>query len=361
MELLIQPGAGSNRLLSGISSASKSIELVIFRFDRREIESALEVAVGRGVVVHALIAHTNRGGEKNLRKLETRLLGAGVTVARSPDDLDRYHDKFMIIDRRILFLLTFNHTHMDINHSRSFGIVTEEKSLVNEAVKLFEADTARQPYTSQLETFIVSPVNAREQLSALIERAQQQLWIYDPKISDDRMKTLLEERAKAGVDIRVIGRLGKNRANLMAHQLPHMRLHTRAMIRDRQEAFIGSQSLREAELDSRREVGIIFREPDIVNSLLATFESDWKAVEAENAQSAANAESTLPVARAVKLALKAIVNDPLSLESVVKEALKEAIDKEGAMAIDAGRVEKKVKGAVKDAIKEAVVEVIEER
>src|SRR5215831_20831006 len=116
MELLVQPGAGSASLLDGINNATKSIELAIFRFDRKEIEAALEAAVGRGVFVHALIAYTNRGGEKNLRRLEMRLLAAGVTVARTADDLARYHGKYMIVDRRDLYLLAFNLTYGDIEH-----------------------------------------------------------------------------------------------------------------------------------------------------------------------------------------------------------------------------------------------------
>ena len=40
-----------------------------------------------------------------------------------------------------------------------------------------------------------------------------------------------------------------------------MRLHTRSIVRDGRYAFIGSQSLRQLELDARREVGIIFRDP----------------------------------------------------------------------------------------------------
>jgi hypothetical protein len=40
---------------------------VALRFDLLEIEDALAAAVERGVVVQALIAHTNRGGEKRLR------------------------------------------------------------------------------------------------------------------------------------------------------------------------------------------------------------------------------------------------------------------------------------------------------
>ena len=66
--------------------ARKSVDIVIFRFDREDLEKALEAAVQRGIVVRALIAHTNRGGEKNLRKLELRLLNAGITVARTADD-----------------------------------------------------------------------------------------------------------------------------------------------------------------------------------------------------------------------------------------------------------------------------------
>jgi len=48
------------------------------------------------VNVSALIAYANHGGEKNLRKhrkLEMRLLDAGVTVSRTDDDLVRYHTR----------------------------------------------------------------------------------------------------------------------------------------------------------------------------------------------------------------------------------------------------------------------------
>ena len=49
--------------VKAIEKAKKSVEIVIFRFDRIEIERALEDAVKRGVFVHALIAYTNRGGK----------------------------------------------------------------------------------------------------------------------------------------------------------------------------------------------------------------------------------------------------------------------------------------------------------
>jgi phosphatidylserine/phosphatidylglycerophosphate/cardiolipin synthase-like enzyme len=231
----VQPGDGALPLIQGINGAKKSVEIVIFRFNQSEIEKALAGAVTRGVHVHALIAYTNRGGEQRLRDLEMRLLGAGVVVSRTDNDLVRYHGKLMIIDRRVLFLLAFNFTYLDMERSRSFGIVTTNKQHVEQAAKLFDADTKRQPYTAGSATFIVSPVNARKQLTSFIRAAKKELLIYDPEISDPAIVRILETRVRAGVDVRIIGRL-KPRSTVLpapkdaAHSAAHALHHTRRVM-----------------------------------------------------------------------------------------------------------------------------------
>ena len=50
-----------------------------------------------------------------------------MTVARSASELIRYHDKVIVIDRRTLYVLSFNFTHLDIDRSRGFGIVTRQR------------------------------------------------------------------------------------------------------------------------------------------------------------------------------------------------------------------------------------------
>src|SRR5205814_5803948 len=97
LKLLIQPGDGIDRVVKAIRKAKESIEIMIFRFDRPEIERALIDAVERGLFVHALIAFTNHGGEQNLRKLEMRFLESGITVARTAGDLVRYRGKILIV------------------------------------------------------------------------------------------------------------------------------------------------------------------------------------------------------------------------------------------------------------------------
>src|SRR5712671_1433344 len=259
MKLLIQPGDGVAPIVKAITQAKSCVEMLIFRFDEREVEHAMAGAVSRGVSVHTLIAHTNRAGEENLRKLEMRLLGAGVTVARTADDLVRYHGKMMLIDRRELFLLAFNLTHQDVDRSRSFGLITHNRELVREAGRLFEADVKRHPYDPESDRFIVSPVNARQHLEAFLKAARKQLLIYDPEVSDPAMIAVLEERARAGVDVRIIGKLTRKSQRIGIRKLG-IRLHTRTTIRDGKAAFLGSQSLRELELDARREIGVVFQD-----------------------------------------------------------------------------------------------------
>lgn len=290
MKLIIQPDDGLGPLLKAVRSARKSVDLVIFRFDRPELAKAIQAAVTRGVVVRALIAHTNRGGEKSLRKLELALLDAGVTVARTADDLPRYHGKMMIVDNT-LHVYGFNYTRLDIEKSRSFGIVTRDARLVKEAASLFETDCTRQPYAPGHDHFVVSPETSRELLTSFIKKARKQLLIYDPKVSDRLILRLLAERAKAGVDIRMFGKLGKGASGIDARKLPDMRMHVRAIIRDGAAAFMGSQSLRKLELDGRREVGVIVTDSRIAKKMQAVFEADWAhTLEAKAAEKAAKSE-----------------------------------------------------------------------
>lgn len=351
MKLLIQPGDGIDRVVKAIRKAKESIEIMIFRFDRPEIERALIDAVERGLFVHALIAFTNHGGEQNLRKLEMRFLESGITVARTAGDLVRYHGKILIVDRRELHVLSFNFTHLDIDRSRGFGIITRNAKLVAEAVRLFEADTKRQSYSAGHSKFVVSPVNARKELTRFIKGARKELLIYDPKISDRAMLRLLDERKEAGVKIRIIGGVSGKRFPVC--ELKRIQLHTRTIIRDRADAFIGSQSLRQLELDARREIGVILRDANTVKQLARTFEDDWKASASEDWEKEERKRELRPRKVAQKIA-KSIAKDA-HLSPVAKKLAKELAQKSNG-----NLKEKRINGTVKDLVKDIIEETAED-
>ena len=276
MKLIIEPDDGVTPVVHAIKRATRSIHIVIFRFDRIEVQKALEAAVARGVDVQALIAHTNKGGEKTLRKLELQLLASGLTVSRTADDLPRYHGKMMVIDSESLHVYGFNYTKLDIDKSRSFGIVTRDRKLVAEAMRLFDADFTRQVYAPAHPRFVVSPENSRTVLTNFVKGAKKQLLIYDAQVSDNAVQKVLAERAADGVEIRILGTLEKDIKGIKVRKLGPMRLHVRAIMRDGAEAFVGSQSLRKLELDERREVGIVIRDRKVVRKVEKVFNDDWK-------------------------------------------------------------------------------------
>jgi len=133
----------------------------------------------------------------------------------------------------------------------------------------------RQLFSPNGSHLVISPENSRTMLSEFVARARHQLLIYDPKVSDTAIVKLLRERVKRGVDVRILGRIGNNARDLPHEKFPGKRLHARAIVRDRRDAFVGSMSLRRLELDSRREAGIIVRSAHVVGELVSTFEEDW--------------------------------------------------------------------------------------
>ena len=158
--------------------------------------------------------------------------------------------------------MLFNFTALDAK-SRSFGVITTQRAQVLEACRLFEADVTRQVCDPPPKTLVVSPDNARDKLTEFLKGAKKSLWIYDPKINDSGMVRILEERVQKGVDVRVLGTVGKRAKQFRADRMKSLRLHARVIIRDGRDVFFGSQSLRTAELDSRREVGLIVKDAKV--------------------------------------------------------------------------------------------------
>jgi phosphatidylserine/phosphatidylglycerophosphate/cardiolipin synthase-like enzyme len=178
------------------------------------------------------------------------------------------------------------------------------------------------------------------------------------------MLRTLQARAKAGVEIKVIGSVAK-RSGLNAQKLAGRRLHTRTIIRDRSQAFMGSQSLRSEELDQRRELGLIVQDAKTVKLLLETFESDWVGEKAKKTATAAKESgaqtgeapvSDKEAAKAVQVFTKEL--DPLTVS--VKKAVRKAVAKAGDDVLHDKDVKDTMKKVVKKAVKEAVKEAVQD-
>ena len=353
MKLLVQPDNGIKPLLEALRKAKKSIRILIFRFDRAEIEKALVTAAARGVSVQALIAYTNQGEEKNLRRLEMRLLAQGITVARTADDLVRYHGKMIIVDEKTLYVLGFNFTHLDIDLSRSFGVAITKPGLVKEAVRLFESDAKRQPYSEGKEDLVVSPVNARKRLTEFISGAKKRLLLYEMKISDNDFLKLLNKKISEGVDVRILSRASSKNGGMPVRRLAS-RLHLRAILRDGHSAFVGSQSLRKLELEARREIGVIFRDKAVVKQMEGIFEKDWKQSEPVIEKETV-AAFNIPASKVAKEVTKHV-----SIKPVVERLLDKVIDSKDDASFEPEEVAQTVRDAFREELHGAVVNALQD-
>ena len=353
MKLIVQPEDGIGPIVKALGQAKKSIHIMIFRIDRSEVERALMDAVERGVSVQALVAFTGSGGFKPLRRFEARLLEKGVTVTRTADDLLRYHGKLFIIDRKELYVLAFNFCHIDIALSRSFAVSTTDPKLVGEAMRLFECDAKRMPFKPAHHDLVVSPENAREQLTKFIAGAKQHLLIYDMKITDRAFVKLLNEKISQGVDVRIIGRAGGS--SLLTRTLP-IRLHARLILRDGTSAFLGSQSLRKLELEVRREIGIILHDRAIVKQLTAVFDKDWSSAAPAIVPDVAMTILDAPAKKVAK-ALAKKINVAEKVEAVLDKV---ALDSGKEATLEPKEVVESVREAVRDEVRDAVVQAVQD-
>jgi cardiolipin synthase len=142
-----------------------------------------------------------------------------------------------------------------------------------------------------------------------------------------------------------------------------MRLHTRTIIRDGKQAFVGSQSLREMELGSRREVGLIFRDKKIVAQLAKIFHDDWDAIERarqQPAQASAPHEEVPDTAKVAKKVAKAITKDLPDVGPVLRVVVEELVGESADIGLDAAVMEASIKAAVKEAVRDAVESAVEQ-
>jgi phosphatidylserine/phosphatidylglycerophosphate/cardiolipin synthase-like enzyme len=152
---------------------------------------------------------------------------------------------------------------------------------------------------------------------------------------------------------------------LDVQKLPGTRLHTRVIVRDRKQAFLGSQSLRAAELDSRRELGLVIHDAKTVKRLIETFEADWtsKKSEKETAKSKDPDPATDQPAvseKEAEKAVQALTKELAPLAVSVKKAVMTAVAKSGEDILHDKDVKHTMKLVVKKAAKEAVKEAVQD-
>ncbi len=271
LELFVEPDEGRTPLLNYINSSNK-ILLEVYMLSDPDIITA--VASHSAQIL--LEEHPFGGG--NLNQKTKGVLGNLVNWSNPAYTLT--HAKFMVFDNQIVCILNMNLTKSAFTKNREFNICSREKPDVDEAANSFLADSQRIDYLPTDPHLVVSPDNSRGKLTALLNSAQNQIDIEMEVLTDQKMVDLLAEKAK-NMQVRIIIPETKSIDNpiipntqtkFLKSPYPHAKL----IIIDNQRAYTGSINFTSQSLDQNRELGILISQPNIIERLRTTFESDWE-------------------------------------------------------------------------------------
>ncbi|HEX7701057.1 MAG TPA: phospholipase D-like domain-containing protein, partial [Kofleriaceae bacterium] len=298
--LMLMPDSHAGPIVSLIAGASTSIDLEIYQLQSLAAIGALEDAKHRGVAVRVML-EPKTVGFANYKQVAKRLGDAGITVKETPPAFDSSHNvdhaKFMVIDGKELVFGSGNMVRSGLGGNaateftnRDFWIRDRRTASVSEAKTLYNADWNRSSTTSTtFMSLILTPDNADDRITALIDGAKTRIYLYNQSLSDADLLKHLEDAKHRGVDVRVLlgmqpGFGGAPAANqpaideLKAAGIPadfftaHY-LHGKVVIAD-DKAFVGSQNFTKGGLVNNRELGSILDSPAIVTALAKTFTND---------------------------------------------------------------------------------------
>jgi phosphatidylserine/phosphatidylglycerophosphate/cardiolipin synthase-like enzyme len=291
VQLFVEPDVGAKPVTSAIAAATHSVWVEVYLLTDAPVIAALEDARRRGVDVRVMLDEHPYGFDvvSPQRTLQT-LATAGIQAKFANSAYTYTHAKMLIIDGATLYILTANLSQSGLGGSslgrnREFGVIDTHGEDVAEAVAIFQADWNRTQPMLHGANLVVSPVNSRAKITALIASAQTSLQIEDEEMYDTSSENALIAAARRGVSVRLIlpgpadievadvARLKAGGVQLVYVSAPF--IHAKVIVADGRLAFVGSENFSSTSLDENREVGLLLADTTALATITTTFERDW--------------------------------------------------------------------------------------
>jgi cardiolipin synthase len=296
--LAVEPTVGDTPEVQAIQGAKKSVWLEIYLLTEHNVINELENAANRGVDVRVMLeAHPDGSGTTTPQQTIDELNAAGVHAQTANEQAFALtHAKIMIIDGQTAYISSGNFTKSALGGSsytsdRDYLITDTNSADVQECSAIFTADWNRTTPQLNDPNLVVSPVNSRADLTALINSAKQSLHLEEEEMQDPQMIQALISAAGRGVQVEVVVPVpGSNSSDAQGEQQltqggvkvvtvddsnGGLYIHAKIIIADGTEAFVGSENFSTYSLDKNREVGVLIANTQVIQQLEATFEQDF--------------------------------------------------------------------------------------
>lgn len=292
--LLVLPDDSSQPILNAIHEAKKTLRIKMFVFSDPHILAAVIKAHERGVKVRVMLNPTRRSGEQENDATRKKLAGSGIEVLDSAPSFDLTHEKSMVVDDQIAWVMSLNWQTRNLTETRDYALTTSHRHEVEEIIACFEADWCRKPFNSGESSHMIWCVgNARQRIAQFIDEAKHTLYLQNERYQDSVIIERLVRASRRGVKVHVMARpphtlkteklvegVGGLRilddVGVKVHKMHGLKLHAKLLFADGVRAIIGSINLAPGSFDSRRELAIETRDDEVIQRLHKVVRQDWE-------------------------------------------------------------------------------------
>jgi phosphatidylserine/phosphatidylglycerophosphate/cardiolipin synthase-like enzyme len=293
-QLLVMPDDGVAAVEALLDQAGEELLLKQFKLQSPQVLDALRRARERGVTVRVMLNPQTSGGERWNDESFALLKGWDIDVAWTSEAFPVTHEKSIVIDRHSVLIATFNLVDKHFTESRDYGVVSQNRAVVDQVIAGFEADWQRANFNPDLAVGLVwSSSHSRGQMARIIDRSRHSLWIQHPKYVDAVILERIISARERGVTVRVLcgGKHGisswdiydtfsslriMQRFGVDVRRQKHLKLHAKLILVDGEYAQTGSMNIDRSAFDLRRELGIESDALEVIDRLRQTFHTDWE-------------------------------------------------------------------------------------
>ncbi len=288
--LWIQPTAGKEPILQALDSAQHDVRMVFYSITDPDIIQKIKDTVARGVTVRFMLENNPYGGSSTNIDVGLDLQKSGVQLKWAPRAFRYLHEKAIVVDGRVAYIMTHNLTTSSFTANREYGVRITDPLLVKEVAAVFDADWNREPIDLRHALLIWAPDNSRERFAQLFNAAKKSIWLEEQNSQDPQIVRLLSDAARRGVDVRLIstprwpiesdydepGREQLRQSGAQVRYILDPYIHAKVFVIDGRLGFVGSQNFTTNSLDNNRELGVLFDDPEAVRQMMAQFQADWE-------------------------------------------------------------------------------------
>ena len=234
----------------------------------------------------------------------TTLTTAGVGVHWSSSTFSYTHEKTVIIDDQVAWIMTMNSNTSSPGTNREYLAIDHESEDITEAKAVFEADYAKQPITPS-GNLVVANANARADLAALIASSTTTLDVEGEEFSDNNtggITSAVVQAANRGVAVRVIIAKDTSQPSSQTTAINDVKhaggkvvvtgptsgngtatnpyIHAKAILVDCAgttcaKGYVGSENFSAGSLGYNRELGVILSVPAELAKIKAAIDTDF--------------------------------------------------------------------------------------